>query len=56
MVDFPNDKNAFAWFIFEPLFRLLVHHLYYGANTRPGNGVPLVLVGTERVAQQAIKR
>jgi phytoene desaturase len=35
---------------------ILPNVLYCGASTRPGNGVPLVLVGAERVAQQAIKQ
>jgi phytoene desaturase (3,4-didehydrolycopene-forming) len=30
--------------------------LYCGASTRPGNGVPLVLVGAEQVAQRAIQQ
>ena len=29
--------------------------LYCGASTRPGNGVPLVLIGAEQVAKKAIK-
>jgi phytoene desaturase (3,4-didehydrolycopene-forming) len=35
---------------------ILPNVLYCGASTRPGNGVPLVLVGAERIAQQAIKQ
>jgi phytoene dehydrogenase-like protein len=30
--------------------------LYCGASTRPGNGVPLVLVGAEQIAQRAIQQ
>jgi phytoene desaturase (3,4-didehydrolycopene-forming) len=30
--------------------------LFCGASSRPGNGVPLVLVGADRVAQEALKQ
>ena len=30
--------------------------LFCGASTRPGNGVPLVLIGAEQVAQKAVKQ
>jgi len=29
--------------------------LYCGASTRPGNGVPLVLIGAKQVAKKAIQ-
>lgn len=28
---------------------------YCGASTRPGNGVPLVLIGAKQVAEKAIR-
>lgn len=30
--------------------------LFAGASTRPGNGVPLVLLGTKQVAQKALRK
>jgi phytoene dehydrogenase-like protein len=30
--------------------------LFCGASTRPGNGVPLVLIGAEQVAQKVIEK
>lgn len=30
--------------------------LFCGASTRPGNGVPLVLIGSQQVAQKAVKK
>lgn len=29
--------------------------LYCGAGTRPGNGVPLVLIGAKQVAEKAMR-
>jgi phytoene desaturase (3,4-didehydrolycopene-forming) len=29
--------------------------LYCGASTRPGNGVPLVLIGAKQVAEKAVR-
>ncbi len=30
--------------------------LFAGASTRPGNGVPLVLLGTKQVAEKALRK
>ena len=40
----------------DPVSASLSNVLFCGASTRPGNGVPLVLIGAKQVAEKAVNR